>query len=129
MNELLGQGLDRIEELGQRGSDLTGVATGYHELDKILLGLQPSSLVIVGARPGMGKTSFALGILAHVGVVAQRPALLFSLEMGHLELTQRLLASEAEVNGQSLQTRAHPDPGLGEDRHGGHPPEQRPHLH
>ena len=96
--------MDRIEELGKRGEALTGVATGYHELDKILLGLQPSSLVIVGARPGMGKTSFALGILAHVGMVAQRPALLFSLEMGHLELTQRLLASEAEVNGQSLQT-------------------------
>jgi replicative DNA helicase len=104
LKELLGLGLDRIQELGERGSDLTGVATGYHELDRILLGLQPSSLVIVGARPGMGKTSFALGILAHVGVVAQRPALLFSLEMGHLELTQRLLASEAEVNGQSLQT-------------------------
>ena len=68
---------------------LTGVATGYHELDKILLGLQPSSLVIVGARPGMGKTSFALGVLAHVGIVPQRPALLFSLEMGHLELTRR----------------------------------------
>jgi replicative DNA helicase len=104
LHELLGKGLDRIEELGQRGTELTGVPTGYHDLDKILLGLQPSSLVIVGARPGMGKTSFALGILAHVGVVAQRPALLFSLEMGHLELTQRLLASEAEVNGQSLQT-------------------------
>ena len=104
LNELLVKGLDRIEELGKRGEALTGVATGYHELDRILLGLQPSSLVIVGARPGMGKTSFALGILAHVGMVAQRPALLFSLEMGHLELTQRLLASEAEVNGQSLQT-------------------------
>jgi replicative DNA helicase len=104
LHELLGKGLDRIEELGLRGSELTGVATGYNELDKILLGLQPSSLVIVGARPGMGKTSFALGILANVGVVAQRPALLFSLEMGHLELTQRLLASEAEVNGQSLQS-------------------------
>jgi replicative DNA helicase len=103
LHELLGKGLDRIEELGQLGTDLTGLATGYHELDQILLGLQPSSLVIVGARPGMGKTSFALGILAHVGVVSQKPALLFSLEMGHLELTQRLLASEAEVNGQSLQ--------------------------
>ncbi len=104
LRELLGAGLDRIEELGQRGSEITGVPSGYHELDKILLGFQPSSLNIVGARPGMGKTSFALGVLANVGLVAQRPALLFSLEMGHLELTQRLLASEAEVNGQSLQT-------------------------
>jgi replicative DNA helicase len=103
LHELLGRGLDRIEELGQRGSEITGVATGYNELDRLLLGLQPSTLNIVGARPGMGKTSFALGILAHVGMVVQRPALLFSLEMGHLELTQRLLASEAEVNGQHLQ--------------------------
>jgi replicative DNA helicase len=104
LHELLGAGLDRIEELGQRGSHITGVATGYHELDQILLGFQPSSLNIVGARPGMGKTSFALGVLANVGLHVARPALLFSLEMGHLELTQRLLASEAEVNGQSLQT-------------------------
>ncbi len=64
LRELLGKGLDRIEELGQRGSAITGVASGYHELDKILLGFQPSSLNIVGARPGMGKTSFALGVLA-----------------------------------------------------------------
>jgi replicative DNA helicase len=104
LKDLLGQGLDRIEELGKLGKSITGVASGYHELDKILLGFQPSTLNIVGARPGMGKTSFALGILAHIGVVERRPALLFSLEMGHLELTQRLLAAEAEVNGQHLQT-------------------------
>ncbi len=103
LQDLLMLGLDRIEELGQRGSEITGLPTGYKELDRLLLGLQPSTLNIVGARPGMGKTSFALGILAHVGVTVGRPALLFSLEMGHLELTQRLLAAEAEVNGQNLQ--------------------------
>ena len=105
LHELLGAGLDRIEELEPaRLGLITGVATGYHELDRILLGFQPSSLNIVGARPGMRKTSFALGVLANVGLRSRRPALLFSLEMGHLELTQRLLASEAEVNRQSLQT-------------------------
>src|SRR5258707_10399895 len=52
----------------------------------------------------MGKTSFALGILAHVGMAVQRPAVLFSLDTGRLELTQRLLAAEAEVNGQHLQS-------------------------
>ncbi|MGP0029224.1 MAG: DnaB-like helicase N-terminal domain-containing protein, partial [Acidimicrobiales bacterium] len=82
LHDLLVKGLDRIEELGQRGSAITGVATGYRELDIILAGLQPSSLTIVGARPAMGKTSFALGILNHVGTVLRRPALLFSLEMG-----------------------------------------------
>src|SRR3984957_1850187 len=89
---LLGEGLDRIEELGKRGSEITGVATGDHELDKILRGLQPSTLNIVGARPGMGKTSFALGVLANVGLQVQRPALLFSLEMGPLALTPRTRA-------------------------------------
>jgi replicative DNA helicase len=104
LHQLLGVGLDRIEELGHLGTPISGVPTGYHELDRILLGLQPSTLNIVGARPGMGKTSFALGILAHVGMAVQRPAVLFSLDMGRLELTQRILASEAGVNGQHLQT-------------------------
>ena len=124
-----GPGLDRIEELGHEGRPSPGCATGYHELDRILLGFQPSSLNIVGARPGMGKTSFALGMLANVGMAVQRPALLFSLEMGHLELTQRLLASEAEVNGQSLQTGRIRDAGLGQDRHGRRAAVQRAHLH
>ena len=105
LHELLVKGLDRIEELGKRGSAITGVATGYHELDKILLGLQPSSLTIVGRPPRHGEDQLRPG---HPGPRRRRgasgPALLFSLEMGHLELTQRMLASEAEVNGQNLQT-------------------------
>jgi replicative DNA helicase len=104
LSDLLGPSLDRIEELSQRRSSVTGVATGYLDLDRILAGLQPSSLTIVGARPAMGKTSFALGMLAHVGSVLRRPALLFSLEMSHLELTQRMLASEAFVDAQKLRT-------------------------
>jgi len=104
LRNLIGPSLDRIEELSQRSSRITGIATGYTELDDILAGLQPASLTIVGARPAMGKTSFALGMLAHVGTVLHRPALLFSLEMGHLELTQRLLASEARVDAQRMRT-------------------------
>lgn len=104
LKDLLGPGLDRIEELSHRGDAITGVATGFVDLDRILAGLQPSSLTIVGARPAMGKTSFALGILSHVGAELRRPALLFSLEMGHLELTQRLLASEGKVDAQQLRT-------------------------
>ena len=104
LRNLIGPSLDRIEELSHRSSRITGVATGYGELDEILAGLQPDSLTIVGARPAMGKTSFALGMLAHVGTVLRRPALLFSLEMGHLELTQRLLASEARVDSQRMRT-------------------------
>jgi len=104
LRNLIGPSLDRIEELHQHSSRITGVATGYTDLDDILAGLQPASLTIVGARPAMGKTSFALGMLAHVGVVVQRPALLFSLEMGHLELTQRMLSSEARVDAQRMRT-------------------------
>lgn len=94
--------LDRLQELENRDSGLAGLATGYYELDDILVGLQPTSLTIVGARPAMGKTSFALGLLSHCGVKLRRPALLFSLEMGHLELTQRLLASDARVDAKRM---------------------------
>ncbi|MGH9088844.1 MAG: replicative DNA helicase, partial [Acidimicrobiales bacterium] len=104
LKDLIGPSLDRIEELSQRSGRITGVATGYSELDEILAGLQPASLTIVGARPAMGKTSFGLGMVAHVGIVLRRPALLFSLEMGHFELTQRMLASDARVDSQRMRT-------------------------
>jgi replicative DNA helicase len=104
LRNLIGPSLDRIEELSHRSGKITGIASGYAELDDILAGLQPQSLTIVGARPAMGKTSFALGMLTHVGTVLRKPALLFSLEMGHLELTQRMLASEARVDAQRMRT-------------------------
>ena len=102
LGELLHESVDWIEERGK--GRITGTATGYTDVDHILLGLQPSSLTIVGARPSIGKTSFALGILTHVGAVLRRPALLFSLEMSHLELSQRMLASEARVDAQRMRT-------------------------
>ena len=104
LKDLIGPSLLRIEELSQHGHSITGVATGYSDLDEILAGLQPASLTIIGARPSQGKTSMALGMLTHVGTVLHRPALLFSLEMGHLELTQRLLASEARIDAQRMRT-------------------------
>lgn len=103
LGDLLLPSMERIEQLHERGDTVTGVATGYLDLDEMLAGLQPSSLTIVGARPSMGKTSLALGMVAHVGVVLQRPVLLVSLEMGHLELTQRLLSAEAEVDAHRLR--------------------------
>jgi replicative DNA helicase len=104
LEDLLLQSFERIEEIANRSETMTGTATGYTDVDKILAGLQPASLTIVGARPAMGKTSFALGMLTQVGAVDQKPALLFSLEMSHLELTQRLLASEARVDAQKMRT-------------------------
>ena len=103
LKDLLAQTLDNLEALYGREEAITGVPTGYHELDERLSGLQPSNLVIVGARPGMGKTSFALGIAAHAAMERRVPTLVFSLEMSHLEITQRLLCGEARVDSSRVR--------------------------
>jgi replicative DNA helicase len=95
--------LDRLEELYEQGNAITGLPTGYVDFDELLSGLQPSNLIVVGARPSMGKTAFALGMAANAALEAQRPVLFFSLEMGHLELTQRLLCSDARVDSQRMR--------------------------
>ena len=104
IDDLLLASFNRIEELANKKQTITGTATGYIDLDRLLAGLQAQSLTIVGARPAMGKTAFALGMLSHVGATSKKPALLFSLEMSHLELTQRMLASEARVDAQKMKT-------------------------
>ena len=104
MRALMDAGLDHMEKLYEHGQSLTGVPTGYADLDNLLLGLQPSTLVILGARPSVGKTSLALGIAAEAAVTASRPVLFFSLEMSHLELTQRLVCAEARVATQLVRS-------------------------
>ncbi len=104
LRDLLGDGLDHLQRLYDQGDSITGLATGYTDLDELLSGLQPSNLIVVGARPSMGKSSFALGIVAHAGIKLGVPTLLFSLEMSHLELTQRLLGSEARVDANRMRT-------------------------
>jgi replicative DNA helicase len=103
LRELLAASLDHLEALYNRGDAITGVPTGYADLDERLSGLQPSALVIVGARPSMGKTSFALGAAAYAAIEKRQPVLFFSLEMSHLELTQRLLCSEAKVDSSRMR--------------------------
>ncbi len=99
------ESLDQLERLFESdGTEITGVPTGFYDLDDMLLGLQPSALIVVAARPGQGKTSFALGVGAHVALETRRPVLFFSMEMGYLELTQRILGSEAGVNARLLRT-------------------------
>ncbi len=100
----LEQTMNQLEALYDRESDIVGIATGYHDLDRILLGLQPSTLSIIAARPGQGKTSFALGLAQHIAVHGNKPVMFFSMEMGYLELTKRLLAAEARVASRKLQT-------------------------
>jgi replicative DNA helicase len=95
---------DILEERGETRGQFNGLETGYRSLVLILQGLQPSSMTIIGARPGTGKTAFGLGILIHVGAVVKRPALFFSLEMSRQELAERILASTAGIDSSKLRT-------------------------
>jgi replicative DNA helicase len=104
IGDLLNVTMDELEANFERGDTITGVATGYDDLDELLSGLQPSTLNIVGARPAMGKTAFGLGLATHIAQNEAKPALVFSLEMGHSELTQRILSSEAKVDSTKLRT-------------------------
>jgi replicative DNA helicase len=103
LHELLVGALDRLETLYDRGDTITGVPTGFLDLDERLSGLQPSSLVIIGARPGMGKTALACNMAAHAALEARVPVLFFSLEMSHGEVTQRLLCAEARVDSTRIR--------------------------
>src|SRR5438067_3372008 len=103
IRSLLEQTFDHIEALYERAERITGMPTGYHDLDEMLSGLQPSNLVIVGARPAQGKTSMGLGMAAHAALQTHKPVLIFSLEMSHLELTQRLLCAEARVEATRVR--------------------------
>ncbi len=95
--------LEQIELMEQRGSDLLGLSTGFVDLDRMLAGLRPSNLVIVAARPGMGKSSLALG-MAITAAMAGEPVAIFSLEMSKEELAQRILSSVAKVDSKKLAT-------------------------
>jgi replicative DNA helicase len=103
IDSLLSDTLDRLEALVERGDAITGLPTGFMDLDRLLSGLQPSTLVVVGARPAMGKTSFALNLTANAAFQSRRPVLFFSLEMGNIELTQRLLCAEAQIDSTKVR--------------------------
>ncbi len=102
IKEVIGMVVDDLERIIEQGHILTGVPTGYTDLDELLSGLQPSTLNVVGARPAMGKTAFGLGIATSIAKTGL-PVMVFSLEMGHKELTQRVLASEARVDSQKMR--------------------------
>lgn len=103
IKEVLGNALDDLEALYARSEAVTGVPTGFTDLDNVLSGLHASNLVIVGARPGMGKTAFALGVAANVAMKQKVPVLLFSLEMSRKELVQRLLSAEAQIDSTRMR--------------------------
>jgi replicative DNA helicase len=104
VREILDDAIKHIELLYHRKQDITGLATGFTELDKLTSGLQRSDFVIIAGRPSTGKTAFALNIAAHAAVALGRPALIFSLEMSKEQLVQRLICSEARVDSRSVRS-------------------------
>jgi replicative DNA helicase len=90
--------------LYHRKEDITGLATGFNDLDKMTSGLQGSDFVIIAGRPSTGKTAFALNIAAHAAVELHRPALIFSLEMSKEQLVQRLICAEARVDSRNVRS-------------------------
>jgi replicative DNA helicase len=103
---LLTQVVERIQELFERAnpSDVTGVPTGFVDVDKMTSGLQPGDLIIVAGRPSMGKTTFAVNIGEHVAIEQGLPVAVFSMEMGAPQLALRMLASIGRIDQQRLRT-------------------------
>jgi len=100
--------VDNLKELGKldrKVGEFSGVPTGFKQLDQRLLGLQPGQLIIVAARPGMGKTSFALGLVLNAVKETGLPVAFFSLEMLAAELSMKILSAEASVDSQRLRTK------------------------
>jgi replicative DNA helicase len=109
--------LDNLESRYGDDSDLIGMPTGFDDVDRILHGLQRENLVILAARPGMGKTALALGMSRNVATQTGRPVVFFSMEMGTLELTKRMLAMEARVDATKLWTAKLSEPDWGKISH------------
>ncbi len=103
---LLGEVVERIELLYKREnpSDITGLATGFHDLDRMTSGLQPGDMIVVAGRPSMGKTAFALNIAEHVGMELKKPVAIFSLEMSGPQLAMRFLASAGRLDQTKIRT-------------------------
>ena len=111
----LEEAFERIDKLHKGGGALRGVATGFNDLDNILGGLQKSDLVILAARPSLGKTSMAMDIARHVALKEKVPVGIFSLEMSKHDIVDRFLASEANVDLWKLRTGRLSDEGVDND--------------
>jgi replicative DNA helicase len=103
IKEMLSETIERIETLQRSGKTITGVASGFRDLDELTSGFQRSDLVIVAARPSMGKTAFCLNVAAHAAIEEDVGVAIFSLEMSKESLVQRLLSAEAWVDSQKVR--------------------------
>jgi replicative DNA helicase len=101
---LLKESFERITQLYEAGAEVTGIPSGFRELDLLTSGFQPGNLIILAARPSMGKSGLGLCMAANLGVRYETPVALFTLEMSKAEVTQRMMCSEAKVESQRLRT-------------------------
>lgn len=104
IKDILPESWEQIEERCANKGSLMGVSTGFYDLDSYTSGLQKSDLIILAARPSMGKTAFCLNIVSHVALRENKPVLVFSLEMGKEQLVLRMLCAEAEIDAQKIKT-------------------------
>jgi replicative DNA helicase len=105
LKDVITKAMDRIAERASSGGHaVTGVASGLIDLDDITGGFQPGQLVVLAARPSMGKTALALNICEHAATLGKTPVLFVSLEMGHMEIAERLLCARSRVDGYKLRT-------------------------
>ncbi len=104
IKETLSASFDRLEELQKTGEGIRGVQTGFTDLDNLLSGFQASNLIILAARPGQGKTAFAINIAQHVAINNKQAVGVFSLEMSKEELVDRLLVSQSDIDAWKLKT-------------------------
>lgn len=105
INEIIIKTFDRLDSLNsQDGKDYSGISTGIGDLDRVIMGLNRSDLILLAARPGMGKTSFSLNIASHVSIKEEMKVAFFSLEMTKEQLVSRMLSTEGLVPGQNLRT-------------------------
>ena len=104
MSSLLGEVMERLDELSKNPSAVTGISTGFKDLDELTSGMHSGDLIIVAGRPSMGKTAFSLNIAEHVALTSGLPVFVFSMEMGGTQLAARLLSSVARVDQQKVRT-------------------------
>jgi replicative DNA helicase len=104
VKDIVRDNFERLEKIFREGKSITGISTGYAELDKLLSGLQNSELLILAARPSQGKTALALNLAENISIRAGMPVALFSLEMSKESLLQRLVASVAQIDAHKFRT-------------------------
>ncbi|MBR5898687.1 MAG: replicative DNA helicase [Muribaculaceae bacterium] len=104
IDPVIGQAIEQIQAAANRTSGLSGLESGYHDLDKLTSGWQPSDLIIIAARPAMGKTAFVLSMARNMAINYNIPVAIFSLEMSNLQLVNRLISSTCELEGEKIKS-------------------------